>query len=98
MVDKTETRIAELECELFSAKRRIQELNEIIVGNRPDKFHDSIIPGSRVMRMIECISTLESIINHIDTSSLTLETKLVKIRDAAEQVLLKNPSFTHDPS
>ena len=49
-----------LQAELDRAQKRIIELNEIIVGNQPDLFHDSLIRGSQVSRMEECISTLQS--------------------------------------
>lgn len=52
------TDVEELLEEMESLKRecdrrldRIKELNEYIIGKRPDLFHDSFVPDSRVSEM-----------------------------------------------
>ena len=69
---------------LNNARIRIQELEQIIVGNRPDLFHDSLIRGSRVSRMEECISALNAIINSDDID---------EIKELAQDVIDDNPMF-----
>jgi len=83
----------ELEVELGRARLRIAELNEIIVGDRPDLFHDSLIRGARVTRMEDCISTLKSIVKYVDDAEQDPQTMLTSIRNTAEQIINKNPKF-----
>lgn len=75
------------EAQLMDARDRIQELNEIITGDRPDLFHDSLIRGSRVTRMEETISVLKSMANG-DYDADTM-------REMAKRVVEKNPRFGH---
>lgn len=66
--DALEAKVKELENELNRSKERINELNDYIIGNRPDKFHDSIIKNSNMLARISAEierDQLREQLNHI---------------------------------
>jgi len=76
--------------ELSYARNRISELNEIIRGDRPDLFHDSVIRGSRVARMEELTSTMHQIIDYIVNEEMdNAESKLTAIKHTLSQTLTR---------
>lgn len=81
------------EAQLMDARDRIKELNEIITGDRPDLFHDSLVRGSRVMRMEETVSVLKAIVHTVDEEGISVESKMDRIREMAKRVVEKNPEF-----
>ncbi len=80
--------VKKLEAVNANQAARIQELNDIITGDRPDLYHDSLIRGSRVARMEECVSTLRTIVRFVDSDmKVSDSSKLKAIRESAEETI-----------
>ena len=85
--------MSECEQELVRARQRIEELNQIITGDRPDKFHDSLVRGSRVARMEQCVSALKAIDNLITKDALPDHILIKEVQKIARAAWKSNPDF-----
>ena len=93
LITALERQVLELKMSLKYSLARNQELNDIIRGDRPDLFHDSLVRGARVTRMEECISTLKAITKHIDESIEHPTDTLGTIHSMATDVIENNLEF-----